>query len=91
VESGKFTTRAPPDLDAISTQHSMLFTHISGHVAGCEFSKALELAGITANGESSGREMTRRARAADDVKEGPAYGLVGRENSTRYGGARRKG
>ncbi len=40
-----FPTRQ--DLDAISRDHPMLFTHISGHVAVAN-SKALEIAGITA-------------------------------------------
>jgi predicted amidohydrolase YtcJ len=40
-----FPTRK--DLDAISTEHPMLFTHISGHVAVAN-SKALQLSGITA-------------------------------------------
>jgi predicted amidohydrolase YtcJ len=74
-----FPTRK--DLDAISTEHPMLFTHISGHVAVAN-SKALELAGITAaTANPPGGEIEHDAQGQPDgmLKEGSAYGLVGRK------------
>jgi predicted amidohydrolase YtcJ len=75
----KFPTRQ--DLDAISKDHPMLFTHISGHVAVAN-SKALELAGITAaTPNPPGGEIEHDAQGQPDgmLKEGSAYGIVGRK------------
>jgi predicted amidohydrolase YtcJ len=86
-----FPTRK--DLDAISTQHPMLFTHISGHVAVAN-SKALELAGITAaTANPPGGEIEHDAQGQPDgmLKEGPAYGLVGRKIPADTAEQRRKG
>lgn len=86
-----FPTRK--DLDAISTQHPMLFTHISGHVAVAN-SKALELAGITAaTANPPGGEIEHDAQGQPDgmLKEGPAYGLVARKIPGNTAEQRRKG
>jgi predicted amidohydrolase YtcJ len=86
-----FPTRK--DLDAISTQHPMLFTHISGHVAVAN-SKALELAGITAaTANPPGGEIEHDAQGQPDgmLKEGPAYGLVSRKIPGDTPEQRRKG
>lgn len=74
----KFPTRE--DLDAVSKDHPMLFTHISGHVSVAN-SKALELAGITAaTPNPPGGEIEHDAQGQPDgmLKEGPAASLVGR-------------
>jgi predicted amidohydrolase YtcJ len=87
----KFPTRA--DLDAISTEHPMLFTHISGHVAVAN-SKALEMAGITAaTPNPPGGEIEHDAQGQPDgmLKEGPAYGMVGRKIPAITADQRRKG
>jgi predicted amidohydrolase YtcJ len=84
---------ARKDLDSISTQHPMLFTHISGHVAVAN-SKALELAGITeATPNPPGGEIEHDAHGQPDgmLKEGPAYGLVGRKIPGDTPEQRRKG
>jgi predicted amidohydrolase YtcJ len=86
-----FPTRK--DLDAISTEHPMLFTHISGHVAVAN-SKALELAGITATtANPPGGEIEHDAQGQPDgmLKEGPAYGMVGRKIPGDTAEQRRKG
>lgn len=86
-----FPTRK--DLDAISTQHPMLFTHISGHVAVAN-SKALELAGITAaTANPPGGEIEHDAQGQPDgmLKEGSAYGLVSRKIPGDTAEQRRKG
>jgi predicted amidohydrolase YtcJ len=86
-----FPTRK--DLDAISTQHPMLFTHISGHVAVAN-SKALELAGITAaTANPPGGEIEHDAQGQPDgmLKEGSAYGLVSRKIPADTAEQRRKG
>jgi predicted amidohydrolase YtcJ len=75
----RFPTRQ--DLDAVSGDHPMLFTHISGHVSVAN-SKALEIAGITANTPNPpGGEIEHDAQGQPDgmLKEGPAYGLVSRK------------
>jgi predicted amidohydrolase YtcJ len=75
----RFPTRQ--DLDAVSGDHPMLFTHISGHVAVAN-SKALEIAGITASTlNPAGGEIEHDAQGQPDgmLKEGPAYGLVSRK------------
>ncbi len=74
----RFPTRQ--DLDAVSGDHPMLFTHISGHVAVAN-SKALEIAGITASTPNPpGGEIEHDAQGQPDgmLKEGPASGLVSR-------------
>jgi predicted amidohydrolase YtcJ len=86
-----FPTRK--DLDAISTQHPMLFTHISGHVAVAN-SKALELAGITAaTPNPAGGEIEHDAQGQPDgmLKEGPANGMVSRKIPGDTAEQRRKG
>src|SRR5579863_6221396 len=86
-----FPTRK--DLDAISAQNPMLFTHISGHVAVAN-SKALELAGITATtANPPGGEIEHDAQGQPDgmLKEGPAYGLVARKIPGDTAEQRRKG
>jgi len=86
-----FPTRK--DLDAISTEHPMLFTHISGHVAVAN-SKALELAGITAaTANPPGGEIEHDAQGQPDgmLKEGSAYGLVSRKIPGDTAEQRRKG
>ena len=86
-----FPTRK--DLDTISTQHPMLFTHISGHVAVAN-SKALDLAGITAaTANPLGGEIEHDAQGQPDgmLKEGPAYGLVSRKIPADTAEQRRKG
>lgn len=86
-----FPTRK--DLDSISTEHPMLFTHISGHVAVAN-SKALELAGITAaTANPPGGEIEHDAQGQPDgmLKEGSAYGLVGRKIPGDTAEQRRKG
>jgi predicted amidohydrolase YtcJ len=86
-----FPTRK--DLDAISTEHPMLFTHISGHVAVAN-SKALELAGITAaTANPPGGEIEHDAQGQPDgmLKEGSAYGLVGRKIPEGTAEQRKKG
>jgi predicted amidohydrolase YtcJ len=86
-----FPTRR--DLDAISTDHPMLFTHISGHVAVAN-SKALELAGITAaTPNPPGGEIEHDAQGQPDgmLKEGSAYGLVSRKIPGDTAEQRRKG
>src|ERR1017187_2672350 len=86
-----FPTRK--DLDSISTQHPMLFTHISGHVAVAN-SKALELAGITAatpNPPGGEIEHDAQGQPGGMLKEGPAYGLVGRKIPGDTPEQRRKG
>jgi predicted amidohydrolase YtcJ len=72
----RFPTRE--DLDAVSKDHPMFFTHISGHVAVAN-SKALEIAGITASTPNPpGGEIEHDAQGLPDgmLKEGPASGLV---------------
>jgi hypothetical protein len=74
----RFPTRQ--DLDAVSKDHPMFFTHISGHVSVAN-SKALDLAGITADTPNpAGGEIEHDAQGQPDgmLKEGPAAGLVGR-------------
>ena len=86
-----FPTRK--DLDAISADHPMLFTHISGHVAVAN-SKALELAGITAGTPNPpGGEIEHDAQGQPDgmLKEGPAYGMVAKKIPAVTGEERRKG
>jgi predicted amidohydrolase YtcJ len=86
-----FPTRK--DLDAISTEHPMLFTHISGHVAVAN-SKALQLAGITAaTPNPPGGEIEHDAQGQPDgmLKEGSAYGLVSRKIPGDTAEQRRKG
>jgi predicted amidohydrolase YtcJ len=86
-----FPTRK--DLDAISTEHPMLFTHISGHVAVAN-SKALELAGITtATANPPGGEIEHDAQGQPDgmLKEGSAYGMVARKIPDVTAEQRRKG
>ena len=86
-----FPTRK--DLDAISTEHPMLFTHISGHVAVAN-SKALELAGITATTPNPpGGEIEHDGQGQPDgmLKEGSAYGLVGRKIPGDTAEQRKKG
>ena len=63
-----FPTRA--DLDSISGDHPMFFSHISGHVAVAN-SKALEIAGITAstpNPPGRGNRKRRRWQARRNVE-----------------------
>jgi predicted amidohydrolase YtcJ len=87
----KFPTRQ--DLDSISIQHPMLFTHISGHVAVAN-SKALELAGITATtANPPGGEIEHDAQGQPDgmLKEGPAYGIVAKKIPADTPEQRRKG
>jgi predicted amidohydrolase YtcJ len=87
----KFPTRQ--DLDAVSKDHPMLFTHISGHVAVAN-TKALELAGITATTPNpAGGEIEHGADGQPDgmLKEGPAYGLVSRIIPQISASERRKG
>jgi predicted amidohydrolase YtcJ len=86
-----FPTRK--DLDVISTEHPMLFTHISGHVAVAN-SKALELAGITAStANPPGGEIEHDAQGQPDgmLKEGSAYGLVSRKIPGDTAEQRKKG
>jgi predicted amidohydrolase YtcJ len=86
-----FPTRK--DLDAISTQHPMLFKHISGHVAVAN-SKALERAGITAaTANPPGGEIEHDAQGQPDgmLKEGPAYGMVSRKIPADTAEQRHKG
>jgi predicted amidohydrolase YtcJ len=86
-----FPTRK--DLDAISMEHPMLFTHISGHVAVAN-SKALELAGITAaTPNPPGGEIEHDAQGQPDgmLKEGSAYGMVSRKILEDTAEQRRKG
>jgi predicted amidohydrolase YtcJ len=86
-----FPTRR--DLDSISTDHPMLFTHISGHVAVAN-SKALELAGITAaTANPPGGEIEHDAQGQPDgmLKEGSAYGMVSRKIPGDTAEQRRKG
>ncbi len=74
----RFPTRQ--DLDAVSTDHPMFFSHISGHVSVAN-SKALEIAGITASTPNPpGGEIEHDAQGQPDgmLKEGPASGLVSR-------------
>ncbi len=74
----RFPTRQ--DLDAVSKDYPMFFTHISGHVSVAN-SKAMELAGITAaTPNPPGGEIEHDAQGQPDgmLKEGPAAGLVGR-------------
>jgi predicted amidohydrolase YtcJ len=86
-----FPTRK--DLDAISTEHPMLFTHISGHVAVAN-SKALELAGITATTPNPpGGEIEHDGQGQPDgmLKEGSAYGIVARKIPGDTAEQRKKG
>jgi predicted amidohydrolase YtcJ len=72
----KFPNRR--QLDAVSKDHPMIFTHISGHVAVAN-SKALELAGITRETPNPpGGEIERDASGEPTgmLKEGAAMGLV---------------
>ena len=74
----RFPTRQ--DLDTVSGDHPMFFTHISGHVTVAN-SKALEIAGITASTPNPpGGEIERDAQGQPDgmLKEGPASGIVAR-------------
>ncbi len=74
-----FPTRA--DLDSISGDHPMFFSHISGHVAVAN-SKALEIAGITASTPNPpGAEIEKGADGKPDgmLKEGAAQSLVTRK------------
>jgi predicted amidohydrolase YtcJ len=87
----RFPTRQ--DLDAVSGDHPMLFTHISGHVAVAN-SKALEIAGITAGTPNpDGGEIEHDAQGQPDgmLKEGPAYGLVARKIPQITADKRREG
>ncbi len=81
------------DLDAVSKDHPMLFTHVSGHVAVAN-SKALELAGITAETPNpAGGEIEHDAQGQPDgmLKEGPAYGIVSRAIPKATAAQRMKG
>ncbi len=72
----KFPNRR--QLDDVSKDHPMIFTHISGHVAVAN-SKALELAGITRQTpDPSGGEIEHDASGEPTgvLKEGAAMGLV---------------
>ncbi len=72
----KFPNRR--QLDAVSKDHPMIFTHISGHVAVAN-SKALELAGITRQTPNpSGGEIEHDASGEPTgmLKEGAAMALV---------------
>jgi predicted amidohydrolase YtcJ len=74
----QFPTRQ--DLDAVSKDNPMFFSHISGHVSVAN-SKALEIAGITASTPNpAGGEIEHDASGQPDgmLKEGPASSLVGR-------------
>jgi predicted amidohydrolase YtcJ len=65
-------------LDAVSKDHPMIFTHISGHVAVAN-SKALELAGVTRQTPNpSGGEIEHDASGEPTgmLKEGAAMALV---------------
>ncbi len=72
----KFPNRR--QLDAVSKDHPMIFTHISGHVAVAN-SRALELAGITRQTPNpSGGEIEHDASGEPTgmLKEGAAMALV---------------
>ena len=72
----KFPNRR--QLDAVSKDHPMIFTHISGHVAVAN-SKALELAGVTRQTPNpSGGEIEHDASGEPTgmLKEGAAMALV---------------
>lgn len=75
----KFPTRQ--DLDAVSRDIPMMFTHISGHVAVVN-SKALEIAGITrATADPHGAAIRHDANGEPDgmLEEDAAMSLVGRK------------
>jgi predicted amidohydrolase YtcJ len=87
----RFPTRQ--DLDAVSGDHPMLFTHISGHVTVAN-SKALEIAGITASTPNPpGGEIEHDAQGQPDgmLKEGPASGIVARKIPPVTAQQRRRG
>src|SRR5262249_7806071 len=75
----RFPTRQ--DLDAVSGDHPVLLTHISGHVAVAN-SKALELAGITAGTPNpAGGEIEHDGQGQPDrrLQKGPSYRPVPRK------------
>lgn len=87
----RFPTRQ--DLDAVSADHPMFFTHISGHVSVAN-SKALEIAGITASTPNPpGGEIEHDAQGQPDgmLKEAPASSLVGRHIPPPTSEQRRQG
>lgn len=87
----KFPTRQ--DLDAVSADHPMLLTHISGHVAVAN-SRALEMAGITSTTPNPpGGEIERDAHGQPDgmLKESPAIGLVSKKIPAITAAQRRQG
>jgi hypothetical protein len=86
-----FPTRQ--DLDAISDDHPMFFSHISGHV-GVANSKALELAGITASTPNpSGGKIEHDAKGEPDgmLEEDSAMSLVTRKIPAATPAQRRHG
>jgi predicted amidohydrolase YtcJ len=87
----RFPTRQ--DLDVVSGDHPMFFTHISGHVSVAN-SKALEIAGITASTPNPpGGEIEHDDQGQPDgmLKEGPASSLVGRHIPPPTPAQRRQG
>jgi predicted amidohydrolase YtcJ len=86
-----FPTRQ--DLDAISGDHPMFFSHISGHV-GVANSKALELAGITASTPNpSGGKIEHDGKGEPDgmLEEDSAMSLVTRKIPAATPAQRRHG
>jgi len=87
----RFPTRQ--DLDAVSTDHPMIFGRVDGHVAVAN-SKALEIAGITKQTPNPpGGEIERDSsgEATGMLKEGAAQGLVRRHIPELTAEQRRRG
>jgi len=87
----RFPTRQ--DLDAVSTEHPMIFGRVDGHVAVAN-SKALELAGVTRDTPNpAGGEIERdkNGDATGMLKEGAAQALVRRKVPPLTPDQRRRG